>query len=256
MAAGTEKEGPLKIEIAVDSTIKDDASMEERLNIRAFDLTVEQSSKEIAMKSGRKRLTVALTYETNKGFLDPETGKGIIANAWAKDPIYRSGTNNKGNLNTCNSLVTRVLEAINCPPNTKLKEYFELSDTWSELFNDPGVTSRISNLYHDTATNVKSKPARSIFNIHSVTGCGILNSVCTADVALQGKAGTQIDSFSEGNEMAIDPISSTLPQAEIRIEEDGDLAPRAVSEDAIGTKDGGSKSVLRESMAHFRLLPL
>ena len=241
MVVGTEKEGPLKIEIAVDSAIGNDASIEERVNIRAFDLTVEQSHKEIAMKPGRKLLTQGLIYETNKGFIDPETGKGIVANAWAKDPIYRSGIINKGNLNTCNSLVTRVLEGIDCPPNNELKEFFALSDSWSEQFNDDGIQSKISNLYHDTATNVKSKPARSIFKIHSVTGCGILNSVCTAEVALQGKAGTHIDSFSEENEMTIDPISSTLPQAEIRIEEDGDLAPRAVSEDAIGTKDGGSK---------------
>lgn len=102
---GTKDDGPLKIEVATNDNNDP--------YVRVKDFTPEGTSDRVPGIEGQdSRVEQGQTDLTNKHFLDPNTGQGIVKDALYDDPVYRIGPGNMNNLNTCQTLVARILNRL------------------------------------------------------------------------------------------------------------------------------------------------
>ena len=175
---GTNTDGPLRIEIVVDET----ATFSQTYIIRVKDLGVANTGRPIGPwasidNAHRQVVRVGETSLTNSGIFDHDTGRGIVVDAWKKDPMYSVGGGVKSN--TCLDLVRRILVELNLELGDFMKWVFAGADEvytvlvdrfvermpyiWSERIELPrGVTlapdvDAWSRLY-----DVLSEPDRSI----------------------------------------------------------------------------------------------
>ena len=236
--AGNDQDGPLKIEIADDKALPAD----EGLNIRVLDLTPAQSHKVYTIGAKRFVTVQTQTRFTNKAFMDPETGKGLVADAWAQDTVYRTGTINKGNINTCNTFLQRLIESgLGGKLTDDAKVYFDKAAVWTEELNKGGITREVKKLRLESADADGTK-TRKEFNVDAA--CGKRKSkrgrTCDAKVSAADDMSQKIDNFAQINELAVDPIASSLSESELALDENGDLTDKAPLKDIISTKDKGT----------------
>ena len=79
--------------------------------MRVLDFTVENNDQitlasKASMSSVRQTYYVGETRMTNAGFADPTTGKGLVLDIWAKNPIWIQGSN------CCNQFVQNMVRAL------------------------------------------------------------------------------------------------------------------------------------------------
>lgn len=147
---GTDKDGPLRIEIGADLNVlsSGQATPGEINMVRAFDLGTASTPKLISAKAGRRASLQGTTTHCNTDFLDPNTGLGIVATAWSKDPEYRVGPKNRASLNSGHALTQRVLKILNISPNADAQTMWQRADRWQSEFQD-SASYNIDLLYHD-----------------------------------------------------------------------------------------------------------
>jgi len=156
---GTKLDGPLRIEMSSDLNIlsSGQATLRDISMVRAFDLGTGSNTKVIAAKAGRTASLQGNTTHRNKDFLDPDTGLGIVATAWASDCEYRVGPKYKASLNSGHALTQRILKLLDITPNAKAQTMWKRADRWQYEFQDSS-SYNITQLYHD----VLSQPNPSL----------------------------------------------------------------------------------------------
>ncbi|KAL9602195.1 MAG: hypothetical protein Q9179_002621 [Wetmoreana sp. 5 TL-2023] len=235
--AGNEQDGPLKIEIG------NSGNGPENLYIRAFDLTTKNKDKTYASNGMRKVIPQGKTKLTNREFMDPETGKGLVANAWVEDPNYRNGIKNKGNINTCNTFLRRLVEGqLGGQISPEADMFFKKAEKWTEQFNDYGTSQDVRLLRLETATDVPGEKTYKNYDLVAVClntggppGKQKRAGACEAKVsAADGdKPPSKTDKSAQKNELAIHPLASTMPESELALEQDGDFTDKAPSTDIV-----------------------
>ncbi len=118
--AGTDQDGPLKIEIATDNS--------NNPYIRVKDFTTAGTSDFVPGDPMDSRVLQGQTRLTNQAFLDPDQGTGIVTDALYEDAIYRIGANYIGNLNTCQDFVKRIVAKLNLPLASETQYWFNEFD--------------------------------------------------------------------------------------------------------------------------------
>ena len=242
--SGTDQDGPLKIEISV---AEDASDFDENLRVRVLDMTTAKSGQTYQANARRKVTTEIGTQLTNQEFMDPATGKGIVANAWAKDIIYRTGSINKGNINTCNNFIQRLVEGeLGGTLSDEAKGQFDLARIWTEDFNPAGATQEVKKMRYDTTRDGAKQ--RKEFNV--LEACSKAKNkrddACNANVAPDDdKPPTKVDNFNEKNELALDPVASNVPDDQLRLPEDGGLSPSSPPPNTISTDQGTKISLAR-----------
>ena len=200
MVEGNDVDGPIKSEIASDKAlVASGAPDSESYNIRVFDLTTAQSQYVIQGKAGQVAEKIGTTTATNEELADPETGKGILADAWNEDNTYRNGqqyandydfeenppTLEKTRLNMCHNYIDRVATKLNIPLSgdaAKLLQYASIACGMNEASN--GKYS-ITKLYRDVAGSDSSKNTRTVWRMNTAGQdfdlIGDKNALITAD---------------------------------------------------------------------------
>jgi len=120
--SGTDVDGPLKIEVATKNNNDP--------YVRVKDFTTAGTSDEIPSHWADSKVSQEKTRLSNKNFLDSSTGKGIVKDALYEDAIYRVGPGHMGNLNTCHTLVERILRRLNIPLARETGRYFDSFDRY------------------------------------------------------------------------------------------------------------------------------
>ena len=242
--AGNELDGPLKIEIGIDDEASD---FDQNLHLRVLDETTAKSGKTYQPGAMRKVTTETRTRLTNQQFMDSLSGKGLAANAWARDTLYRTGRINKGNLNTCNNFIQRLVEQeMGQTLSTQAKRYFDLAKIWTEDFNAAGVTQDVTKMRYDTKEN--GVKLRKDFNVWQA--CSKAKNkragACSAIVAPKDdKPPTQVDNFNEKNELALGPIASKASPDQLKLPEDEGLSSKTLPPNTISTDKGSKVSFAR-----------
>ena len=124
--AGTTDDGPLKIEIATDNN--------NNPYIRVKDFTTAGTSNFVPGDQTDSVRLQGQTSLTNRQFLDPDQGTGVVTDALYEDAIYRIGPKYMGSLNTCQNFVERIVRRLNLPLNAETRY-------WFDMFNQHGVNS-------------------------------------------------------------------------------------------------------------------
>lgn len=123
--AGTDVDGPLVIEVAVNV----DAS---GLQIRVLDTGVANTGKPIGFWGApNSRRFVVQNGEitlTNSEIFDHQTGKGLVADAWNENPVYTRGTG--ATSNTCYDFVNGVLAHMNEELDPSMSKVFTSADEY------------------------------------------------------------------------------------------------------------------------------
>ena len=236
LVAGTNQEGPLKIEIADDLALAPRAG----LNIRVSDLTPANTGKKYRDTAFRVNLKQMETHYTNKDFMDPETGKGLVADAWAQDHVYRAGPANAGNINTCNTFLQRLIEGkLGGRLTPRAHEFYDGSRVWTEEVSRESISRDVQDVRLETVSanglNIEKK-----FVLNAVCGNGKSKrgEACNAKVsAVDDKPPTKVDELSQRNELAVDPIASSLPESELALGNEHELTDKAPPTDAFSTRD-------------------
>ena len=180
MIEGNDVDGPLKIEIAADKALQGQPDSE-RYNIRVLDLTPAQSAKVIAAKAGQVAYKVGTTDSVNKDFIDPDSGKGLVADAWNQDNTYRNGMSNqndydfdedppkllKQNLNTCHNFLQRLVGKLNLALSPAAEALIQFSSIASGMNEAKNCRFVISKQYHEVAGSDASKNTRSVWRMNT-----------------------------------------------------------------------------------------
>lgn len=118
--AGTADDGPLKIEIATDNN--------NNPYIRVKDFTTAGTSNFVPGDQTDSVKLQGQTSLTNRQFLDPDQGTGVVTDALYEDAVYRIGTQYIGNLNTCQNFVARIVARLNLPLADETRYWFNMFD--------------------------------------------------------------------------------------------------------------------------------
>ena len=200
MVEGNDVDGPIKSEIASDKAlVASGAPDSESYNVRVFDLTTAQSQYVIQGKAGQVAEKIGTTTATNEELADPDTGKGILADAWNEDNTYRNGqqyandydfeenppTLEKTRLNMCHNYIDRVATKLKIPLTgdaAKLLQYASIACGLSESSNGKYT---ITKLYRDVAGSDSSKNTRTVWRMNTAGQdfdlIGNKNALITAD---------------------------------------------------------------------------
>lgn len=128
---GTDKDGPLAIELGINPRHGNSKTHLSKAlyAVRCIDHGIENTGKSITPtlypKTIRHEATTGETLLTNADLFDPKTGKGLVADAWMEDPVYRMGLGSTPN--TCYDLLVRVLRRMNLEFDTLTKKMFDNS---------------------------------------------------------------------------------------------------------------------------------
>ncbi len=246
---GTEQDGPLKIEISTDTTLPYDQA----LHIRVLDLTPANRDKVYIDNpdAGRAVVWQAGVSYSNRDFIDPETGSGFAAKAWAYDNVYRTGTGNFGRINTCNTFLQRLIEDnIGVQIHPRAWSYYMKAKKWTEEINLKGETTVIKELRLVTANTAGGPNFKRSWEISPLCAPHKSKRAGTCDakvVPTDGESSSKVEPSSEQNELARDPIASSLPDSELNLDQDDtavvDRATAASAEASI-SKVQKSKVVL------------
>ena len=180
MVEGNDVDGPLKIEIAVDKSL-DGQPDSERYNIRVFDLTTAQSQKVISAKAGQVAYKVGTTDSTNTDFLDPDTGKGLVPDAWNQQSTYKNGMSNandydwdenppkllKQNLNTCHNFLQRLVGKLNLVMGPAAEAVIQYSSIASGMNEAKNCRFTITKAYRDVAGSDPNKNTRTVWRMNT-----------------------------------------------------------------------------------------
>ena len=180
MIEGNDVDGPLKIEIAVDKALQSQPDSE-KYNIRVLDLTTAQSQKVIAAKAGQVAYQVGTTDSVNKDFLDPDSGKGLVADAWNDDTTYRNGMSNandydwdeeppkllKQRLNTCHNFLQRLIGKLNLSLGSAVENAIQFSSIASGMNEAKNCRFSITKVYHEVAGSTPSENTRSVWRMNT-----------------------------------------------------------------------------------------
>ncbi|KAL8953343.1 MAG: hypothetical protein Q9222_000805 [Ikaeria aurantiellina] len=132
---GTDTDGPLIIELGISPMAQ--PSHEQKYAVRSKDLGVANTGKAIRPYPypGSLRFTLmeGMTTLTNAVMFDHQTGKGLIADAWMEDPVYRIGTGSRPN--TCYDLLVLVLERMELEVDPVTKRLFANSTEYYTLYS-------------------------------------------------------------------------------------------------------------------------
>lgn len=128
---GTDKDGPLAIELGINpvNQLPGNTLSKALYAVRCIDYGIENTGTSITStlypQTLRHEATIGETSLTNAELFNPETGKGLVVDAWMKDPIYRMGLNSTPN--TCYDLLVRVIRRMNLDFDPVTKTMFENS---------------------------------------------------------------------------------------------------------------------------------
>ncbi|KAL8940606.1 MAG: hypothetical protein Q9216_002719 [Gyalolechia sp. 2 TL-2023] len=152
---GTENEGPLFVELALNPTSPQPGpSLNRKYAVVSKDLGVANTGKTWWMPSTSTStqvnnyvITQGETVLTNPEIFDHEAGTGLLADAWLEDPVYRMGTGSTPN--TCYQLVERVLGRMNLDMDPLTKELFGNSTEYYTSYSRISV-QRVQDVFSTT----------------------------------------------------------------------------------------------------------
>ena len=247
--AGNPQDGPLKIEIGDD---KNFVLTDGGCHIRALDLAPNNMG-----KFPKESAYISVDYQgqtkfRNADFMDTQTGKGMVANAWAADPIYRTGPPNAGNINTCNTFLQRLLRSeLRLPISSKASDYFRKARIWTEKVNPQSRTFEIRHFRYITAgeTEEQNTATRFIFDFKqgTISKCKREAGSCNANLEPdKDKSHSEGDSSKIKNELAMDPSTANLPENDLAIDQEDEWIEKdkAISRDVWTTKEKGAHATL------------
>ncbi|KAI9793319.1 MAG: hypothetical protein M1833_000764 [Piccolia ochrophora] len=156
---GTPKDGRARLEIAIRHPPMGDPFF----LVRFLDLAPANNHQapgpEGHQGSVRRIDYIGETRATNKDFVDPNKGSGIVADSWSKDMIYSVGPTQEPN--TCNHLIQRVLTRLGLAFPPKLQAVFDNANEYTKRFSKDFVMG-VWTLSHDIASpdfgGVRSEP--------------------------------------------------------------------------------------------------
>jgi len=193
--SGNDQDGPLKIEIADDKSLPP----EQGLSIRVFDLTPAGNSKKFSARGTRAVIWQMPTHYTNKDFMDPATGRVLVANAWGQDYVYRGGSRNVGSINTCNTFLQRLIEGqLGGRLNFRASEFFRRSTLHHEQFIRPGFEHPILQFKYETSTPGSGPNDVILFKVN-------VNSVCRDGKSKRGGSCiAQVSKADDGSPLKVE----------------------------------------------------
>jgi len=126
---GTDTDGPLRIEIAVNQAAIDTRGYV----LRVKDLGVASTGKPIGFWSsiGNSRRYVVQngqTSLTNAEIFDHDSGRGLVVDAWKTNPVYAKGTGSTPN--TCIDFVDQMLAHMNLDLDPSMSKIFSNADEY------------------------------------------------------------------------------------------------------------------------------
>ena len=242
--SGNDQDGPLKIEI------EDDLSLpyEKSLYIRVIDFTTAKKDFDFLDTNTRDVILQNPTYFTNKAFMDPETGKGLVADTWAMDHNYRAGPIPNDDLNDCNTFVQRFVEkALGDGLNPHTDNYFFRSKLWSLNFRGSTDVQDITDLRLETAgTGGRETNTEKKFVLHDCSPAsseGKRGETCNAQVpAADDKPPTKVNELSQNNEFSRQSDQNDRSDSETSL--DDGIIDRKSPAAAINMKDKSTKTTL------------
>lgn len=140
---GTDVDGPLLVEFGDGSHELETSS----LHLRVLESPITTSDNISTNSAGRFLYHAGTTTLRNKDLLDPSSGAGLIADAWAKDAEYRTGV---PNVNEAVQLIGNLLQSMNLTVPNDASANFHLSNRWhAEIART--VKTTLTDLYYDFA---------------------------------------------------------------------------------------------------------
>lgn len=157
--AGTDVDGPLLVEFGDGSHELDSSS----LHLRVLESPITTSNNISTNSAGRFLFHAGTTTLRNKDFLDPASGAGLVADAWATDAVYRTGV---PDVNEAVQLIGKLLQAMNLTIPSDATANFHLSNRWhAEIAHT--VNTDLVDLYHDYADSENNGTAiRAKFTVN------------------------------------------------------------------------------------------
>ena len=186
------------------------------------------------------------TYYTNKDFMDPVTGKGLVADAWKENHVYRTGPGNAGRINSYNAFLERLIEhQLGGRLTSRASEFFYRARVWSEQFNDAGLTQDVRDIRLERAQAMGPNTEKKFVLRYTCDPVPIKrDGACTAEMAAKDdKPPTQVDKSTQRNELALDSSVSSLEASDFTLDDEQDLTDTDDAHPAValGTEDGGTK---------------
>ena len=156
---GTDTDGPMRIEIAVNPTALDTQGYV----IRVKDLGVANSGKPIgfwsSMQNARRYVVQnGQTTLTNAEIFDHDSGRGMAVDAWKVNPVYSRGTGSSPN--TCIDFVDNMLAQMNLDLDPAMSKIFADGDEYY-TYNSEKFVMKLPNFWSvktDLPDNYKPPP--------------------------------------------------------------------------------------------------
>lgn len=189
---------------------------------------------------------------TNEEIVNHQTGEGPLLDALKEFKTYRSGPQNKGNLNTCHNYVTQLLKRIPTEPQDPTKETKDFFTTYDELsvIEEYNAYNHVKPLSAMNIFNPNPDPTKEYDPIRTKRwttqdlGCGRRlkgkRDVCKINL----KANDDAPTTKGQNELVMNDWTSDLPDDELSITS-GDSSPtKSIPTDGLSEADKVQKTSL------------
>ena len=153
--AGNDQDGPMRVEIVIDNNERNKGN----LALRALDLTTFNSGRTISRQGPpdtvRHLQEIGQTRLTNSEIADLRTGKGLVADTWALDNVWRTGPANLP-VNTCSTFIRRLVRALDLEFEGEMVNIFARDDEYFQTYAR-SQTHQIDYLLRETLSSPKDR---------------------------------------------------------------------------------------------------
>ena len=243
---GTDWEGPLKIDIAMDKELVEDTDM--GLHLRILDKGVESSGEPLVTEGGRIAKEVGTTTERNLWFYDAVGKEGFLLETFRRDMNYRTGEQFRGAINDCNVYVKRCLNGMGITLLPEIEEMFNAAWAYQTRIETEPIAIEIKDVvkinyevnngvreadtsYYRANPNCKRRKGKRAGN------CQVWEE------SRPSKKGSPISQ----NELALDPAGKNAAKERLELNPENEFVKGEVPKDApkVYKDTGGSIAIAR-----------